>query len=57
MISLKDLQTMLQIRAVETKLLELFSRGKVRGTTHTCIGQEAVAVGVGAVGVDDDIVH
>ncbi|MBU1312322.1 MAG: thiamine pyrophosphate-dependent dehydrogenase E1 component subunit alpha [Gammaproteobacteria bacterium] len=34
------------IRHTETKLLELFSQGKVRGTVHTCLGQEACAVGV-----------
>lgn len=30
-------------------LLQLFSEGEIGGTTHTCIGQEAVAVGVGGV--------
>lgn len=34
------------IRRVEETLLELFSAGKLVGTTHTCIGQEADAVGV-----------
>lgn len=34
------------IRAVEQSLLELFSRGLLRGTVHTCLGQEAVAAGV-----------
>ena len=37
---------MLTIRAFEMKLLNLFSEGKIRGTTHTCIGQEANCVGV-----------
>lgn len=37
---------MLLIRAFEIKVLDLFSKGKVRGTTHTSIGQEANAVGV-----------
>ena len=46
MIACSDLKQMIQIRCVEEKLLELFSQGKVRGTTHTCIGQEATAVGV-----------
>jgi 2-oxoisovalerate dehydrogenase E1 component len=32
------------IRAVEERLLRLFSEGKVAGTTHTCIGQELSAV-------------
>ena len=34
------------IRRFEHLLLELFSRGEISGTTHTYIGQEAIAVGV-----------
>ncbi len=34
------------IRRVEETLLKLFSQGKIRGTVHTCLGQEATAVGV-----------
>ncbi|HLI10681.1 MAG TPA: thiamine pyrophosphate-dependent dehydrogenase E1 component subunit alpha [Alphaproteobacteria bacterium] len=34
------------IRAVEETLLRLFAEGKLRGTVHTCLGQEAIAVGV-----------
>lgn len=34
------------IRAFEEKLLEQFSLGKIFGTTHTCIGQEANAVAI-----------
>ncbi len=34
------------IRAVEERLLELFSEGKLFGTTHTCIGQETCAYAV-----------
>ena len=37
---------MLLIRTVEEQLLELFSTGKLAGTTHTSIGQEISAVGV-----------
>ena len=37
---------MLTIRRFEERLLELYSLGDLFGTTHTCIGQEAVAVGV-----------
>jgi TPP-dependent pyruvate/acetoin dehydrogenase alpha subunit len=45
------------IRRFEEKLLELFSRGLLNGTVHTCIGQEAVAVGViNALDKDIDIV-
>ena len=34
------------IRLFEQSLLELFSAGVLTGTTHTCVGQETVAVGV-----------
>ncbi len=34
------------IRTVESSVLELFARGELTGTVHTCIGQEACAVGV-----------
>lgn len=34
------------IRRTEETLLELFSKGLLFGTVHTCIGQEPVAVGV-----------
>lgn len=34
------------IRTVEETLLDLFTRNELFGTTHTCIGQEANAVGV-----------
>ena len=39
-------QKMSSIRAFENCLLELYSKGKIKGTVHTCIGQEACAVGV-----------
>jgi TPP-dependent pyruvate/acetoin dehydrogenase alpha subunit len=39
-------EQMVLIRRFEESLLELFSAGKLLGTTHTCIGQEANAVGV-----------
>jgi TPP-dependent pyruvate/acetoin dehydrogenase alpha subunit len=37
---------MFLIRRFEETLLELFAAGKIAGTTHTCIGQEADAAGV-----------
>jgi TPP-dependent pyruvate/acetoin dehydrogenase alpha subunit len=37
---------MLLIRRTEERILELFARGKVSGTTHTCMGQEANSVGI-----------
>jgi len=45
------------IRAMEERLLSLFSEGKLFGTTHTCIGQEACAVSVvGALDLAKDVV-
>jgi 2-oxoisovalerate dehydrogenase E1 component len=40
------LRDLLRIRYLEQALLDLFSRGALFGTTHTSIGQEAVAVSV-----------
>mgnify|MGYP001577507963 FL=1 len=37
-------KTMLLIRRFEERVLELFSEGVLSGTTHTCIGQEAIPV-------------
>ncbi len=39
-------EQMYLIRRTEESLLDLFAEGKLTGTTHTCIGQEANAVGV-----------
>lgn len=48
---------LLRIRLFEERALEEFSKGKLFGTTHTCIGQEANAVGViGALQRSDVIV-
>ena len=35
---------MLLIRRMEQKIESLFSQGLLRGTTHCCIGEEAVPV-------------
>jgi pyruvate dehydrogenase E1 component alpha subunit len=40
----EDLARLLMIRRFEEKLLELFARGELNGTTHTCLGQEYVPV-------------
>jgi len=37
---------MMGIRLFELSLLEMFGQGLLAGTTHTCLGQEATAVGV-----------
>lgn len=48
---------MCMIRHVELAFLELFDRGLLSGTVHTCIGQEACAVGViSALNTNADIV-
>ena len=47
---------MVLIRRVEETLGSLFSQGKLFGTTHACIGQEAIAVGVITALSNDDII-
>jgi TPP-dependent pyruvate/acetoin dehydrogenase alpha subunit len=48
---------MLLIRLCEEKLLDLAGEGKIRGTVHTSIGQEACSVGVvNALDLDKDII-
>ncbi|GAA0854016.1 thiamine pyrophosphate-dependent dehydrogenase E1 component subunit alpha [Streptosporangium amethystogenes subsp. fukuiense] len=39
-----DLELLLLVRHFELKLLELYGRGELGGTTHTCLGQEYVPV-------------
>jgi TPP-dependent pyruvate/acetoin dehydrogenase alpha subunit len=47
---------MLRIRRFEETVQELFLKGEVYGTTHLCIGHEAVSVGVaGVLGPDDRV--
>jgi TPP-dependent pyruvate/acetoin dehydrogenase alpha subunit len=50
-------QLLVCIRLFEQSLLDLFATGTLAGTTHTCIGQETIAVGVmSAISPDLDIV-
>ncbi|MCL5109573.1 MAG: thiamine pyrophosphate-dependent dehydrogenase E1 component subunit alpha [Chloroflexi bacterium] len=50
-------ERMCLIRAFEEAVADLYRRGKARGSAHTCIGQEAVAVGACfALRTDDYIV-
>ena len=52
---LRDLhRRMLEIRAFEDEVMRLFARNLVRGSTHLCQGQEAVAVGACSALVDGD---
>ncbi len=50
------LRTALLIRRVEETLLELFSRGWLNGTVHTCIGQELIGPCVAESLAQDDFV-
>jgi acetoin:2,6-dichlorophenolindophenol oxidoreductase subunit alpha len=51
-------QTMISIRLFEEMADRLYALGKVHGTMHLSAGQEAVAVGTGAVmGVDDYLLN
>jgi 2-oxoisovalerate dehydrogenase E1 component len=53
---LSHYRTALLIRAVERRLLDLFSEGKLFGTIHTCIGQELVGVTIAEALQDGDVV-
>lgn len=53
----KMLEQMMLIRAFEESAFQQYSLGKVHGTMHLAIGQEAVAVGaIAALNPDDNIV-
>jgi TPP-dependent pyruvate/acetoin dehydrogenase alpha subunit len=50
-------ETMALIRGFEERLLSGFSAGEIRGTTHTSIGQEAIAAAcLSQIGGDDIVV-
>jgi len=40
---------MLLIRVFEERAAELFQQGVILGTAHSCVGQEAIAVGAAGV--------
>lgn len=42
----RQIRTALRIRAFEAQLLELFGKGEIRGTVHTCLGQELLACSI-----------
>jgi len=47
---------MVLIRAFEERIFDLFGQGCIRGTSHMCVGQEAVAVGACAgLRADDQV--
>ena len=48
---------MYTIRSVEQTALNYFQKGYIKGTVHTCIGQEACAVGVmEAIDKEEDVI-
>src|SRR5215211_8777077 len=49
-------RTMVLIRRFEETVHDLFLRGEIYGSTHLCIGQEAVAAGVASVLGENDLV-
>ena len=53
---LEQLVRMVEIRAIEERIQKLFVDGEVRGSTHLCSGQEAVAVGIARATRVDDVV-
>lgn len=50
------LRTMLAIRAFELKVAELFAAGKIPGSVHLYVGEEAVAAGICACLREDDYI-
>jgi TPP-dependent pyruvate/acetoin dehydrogenase alpha subunit/pyruvate/2-oxoglutarate/acetoin dehydrogenase E1 component len=54
--SRETLEMLLLIRHFEETLLALFQAGKLNGTTHTCLGQEAIPATVMPLLRDDDFV-
>jgi pyruvate dehydrogenase E1 component alpha subunit len=51
-----DLRLLLLIRYFELSLLDLFSKGKLNGTTHTCLGQEYIPVALRTSLIEQDFV-
>jgi 2-oxoisovalerate dehydrogenase E1 component len=48
---------LLRVRRFDERVIELFRQGVVKGTAHSCVGQEAIAVGAcAALRADDFIV-
>lgn len=50
----RDLYSLLLIRHFELSLLNLFSQGKLHGTTHTCLGQEYIPVALSPLLSEND---
>lgn len=52
----EELEKLLLIRNFENALLDLFTEGKLKGTTHTCIGQEYIPVSLSPLIREDDFI-
>ena len=50
------LERMIEIRRTEESIQAMFAEGLVKGTTHTCQGQEAVSVALASVATPEDVV-
>jgi 2-oxoisovalerate dehydrogenase E1 component len=51
---LEQYRLLLLIRRFEDRAAELFQQGAIVGTAHSCVGQEAIAVGAAGVMREDD---
>ncbi len=51
---LEQYRLMLLIRVFEERAAELFKEGVIQGTAHSCVGQEAIAVGAAGVMLEGD---
>ena len=47
---------MIRVRRFDERTIELFHAGVIKGTAHSCVGQEAIAVGACAALREDDYV-
>jgi 2-oxoisovalerate dehydrogenase E1 component len=47
---------MIRVRRFDERTIELFNAGVIKGTAHSCVGQEAIAVGACAALREDDYV-
>jgi 2-oxoisovalerate dehydrogenase E1 component len=50
------LRDLVRVRRFDERTIELFHAGIIKGTAHSCVGQEAIAVGACAALRDDDMI-
>jgi 2-oxoisovalerate dehydrogenase E1 component len=50
------LRDMIRVRRFDERTIELFHAGVIKGTAHSCVGQEAIAVGACAALRADDMI-